>query len=217
MKGLAYYLPFVLLVVFGAVLGFLMGEYQFDLGWAQLLVIVIVVVSLLWGRNAYIMLLTKNMRNVEKLLYKYRKRPYFAFLIACINGNYEEAEKQLENVKNDQQKASGQAVLYIQRKQLEQAKAENQKIKNDEIRLYNSALIFLQEGDQEGFQTAKNKVKSEATKYILRAEEAYMKGEINEAERLGNLAVSTARGFKRYALLKSLEREQNNPNRETYF
>jgi hypothetical protein len=174
--------------------------------------------AVLWGRNLYILFLTKNMRNVEKLLNKYRKRrPYIAFLIECVNGNYEQADKQLASIKNEQQKTIGLTIIYIHKKQLEHAKIENQKIKNDEIRHYNSALIALQEGDQESFHLAKNKVKSEATKYILMAEEAYLKGDFAEAERIGNLAISVTAGLRKFTLLKSLEREQKNPNRESYF
>jgi Tfp pilus assembly protein PilF len=155
---------------------------------------------------------------VEKILNKYKKRrPYLAFLIECVNGNYEQAENQLAFIKNESQKTIGLTIIYIQKKQLEQAKIENKKIKNDDIRHYNSALIALQEGDHETFQLAMSKQKSKATKYILMAEEAYKKGDFTEAERLGNLAISVTAGFKRFTLLKSLEREQKNPNRESYF
>jgi hypothetical protein len=216
---LLYFLPYVLLVVFGAVLGFIMGEMHYHSSWFQVILILFVLsFALLWGRNLYILFQTKNMRMVEKLLNKYRKRrPYIAFLIECINGNYEQAEKLLVSIKNEQQKTIGLTAIYIQKKQLEQAKIENQKIKNDEIRHYNNALIALLEGDQESFHLAKNQVKSEATKYILMAEEAYKKGDYTEAERLGNLAITKSAGLKRLVLLKSLEREQKNPNRETFF
>jgi hypothetical protein len=216
---LLYYLPYILLSVFGVVLGFIMAEMQYHPSWFQVLLILIVFsFALLWGRDLFILFQTKDMRIVEKLLNKYRKRrPYIAFLIESSSGNYDQAEKQLVYIKNKQQKSVGLTAIYIQKKQFELAKIENQKIKNDDIRQYNNALIALLKGDQVGFHLAKSKVKSEATKYILMAEEAYIKGSFTEAEQLGNTAISRSAGIKRFVLLKSLEREQKNPNRETYF
>jgi hypothetical protein len=213
------FLPYFLLVAFGAVLGFLMNKLNYQPSLFQvLLVLFILSFALIWARNLYILYLTKNMRIVEKLLNKYRKRrPYIAFLIESMNGNYEQAENQLALIKNESQKTMGLTVIYIQKKQLEQAKIENKKIKNDEIRHYNSALIALLEDEYENFQLAMSKLKSKATKYILMAEEAYKNADFTEAERLGNLAISVTAGFKRFTLLKSLEREQKNPNRESYF
>ncbi len=118
---MAYYLPYVLLGVFGAVLGFLMGKLQYHPSWFQVFLILFVLsFTLLWGRNLYILFLTKNMRNVEKLLNRYRKRrPYLAFLVEFLNGNFEQAEKQLAYIKNEQQKTIGLTTIYMQKKQFE--------------------------------------------------------------------------------------------------
>jgi hypothetical protein len=215
---MAYWLPYILLLILGCMIGVLVGIYDPSPNWVLIAVLTFMLAfSILWGRNLYILYRTNNMALVEKLLNQYRKRPYIAFLMEVLNGNYEQAERHIANIRNGQQKMLAMTIIHIQHRRYEQAKAENQNVKNEDIRYYNSALIALQEGDQEGFRLAKNKVKSEATRTILMAEEAFKRGNFQEAERLGDAAISLAAGMKRYVLLKSLERERNNPDRESYF
>jgi flagellar biosynthesis GTPase FlhF len=211
-------LTYIVLVVLCAAIGILMGIYNIHFNFYLVIPLAFVLAfGLLFARNTYIFSRSTNMIEVERLLNKYRKRHYFGFLIESLNANYSEAEKHLAHVKNEQQKAIGMTSLYIHRKDSETAKRENYKIKNDEIRYYNSALIALLEGDMEQFHIMKDKVNRQSTKLVLDTEEAYKKGQLEEAERLGNMSISLATGLQKLSLIKSLEREQKNPNRESYF
>ena len=208
----------IILVVFCLLAGLLMGFFNLDLNpYVIIPILFVIVFCLLFARNLYIFNRSANMKEVKKLLHRYRKRPYLRFLMEEINGNELEAEKYLAQVKNDQQKVMGTTALYIRRKDFEQAKIENDKIKNEGIRHYNRALIALMEDDMEEFQAYKLKINRPVTKLIVETEEAYKKGNIEEAEKLGNQAISTAKGLQKYALINSLEREKKNPNRESYF
>jgi hypothetical protein len=51
----------------------------------------------------------------------------------------------------------------------------------------------------------------------IEAEKAFRQGGEKEAERLGHLAISSARGLQKYVLVQSLERQRKNPNRHSFF
>jgi hypothetical protein len=83
--------------------------------------------------------------------------------------------------------------------------------------LYNQALIALMQGNEEQFTQSKNNVANPALRYVLEAEKAFRQGDEKEAERLGHLAISSARGLQKYLIVRALERQQKNSNRHSFF
>jgi hypothetical protein len=67
------------------------------------------------------------------------------------------------------------------------------------------------------FEEYKSQVKHKGLQYSLAAEEAYIRGEFEEAHKYGDLAISSSRGLQKWLLVKSLEHQRNNENRQFYF
>ncbi|MFM9278939.1 hypothetical protein [Paenibacillus jiagnxiensis] len=60
-------------------------------------------------------------------------------------------------------------------------------------------------------------MKQQVLIHALEAEAAFRKGELDKAEKYGDIAIHGANGLQRYILVKSRERQLNNPVRETFF
>jgi hypothetical protein len=209
-------------ILFGIGIGYLLVENDIYLGFIEIFLILFgIIFAFHYGYSFYINYFTQNMKLVEKYILKYKKHPYFAFLSDFLNGNFDHAEDNLNRLKlvgrNKQVYAVGMANLHIRRKSVEEAKKETEKIKYYDIRNYNFSLIALLEEDWETFNNMKNKVTKERFRYALEAEYAFKKGNLEEAQRLGELAISASSGIQKYMLLKLLERQQSNPNREFFF
>jgi hypothetical protein len=141
------------------------------------------------------------------------------YLYILVNGNIERAEyfaNQLRRMYKEVQKTV-LVSIPIENNQLEEAIKTANEIKKDQIRHYYLALIALIQGNLESFQQMKKEVKHKGLKYVLEAEAAFKQWNVEEAERLGNLAISSSRGLQKYILVKSLERQQNNKYRRSFF
>jgi hypothetical protein len=158
---------------------------------------------------------------VERYLQRKRKHPYYAMLLEMANGNYEQAERFAYQLKSggmyDQARNSALVHILIEHNRLEEAKEMAEKIKNHNIRYHNLAIIALQQENGSLFEKLVNEIKHNGIRYALQAEAAYRRGDLAEAERLGVLAISSTGGIHKYILIKSLERQQNNSARRSYF
>jgi hypothetical protein len=165
----------------------------------------------------YVIRFTKNNKEVEAYLKKAAKHPYYSVLNDVISGKYEEASVKLPRIKNPQLRTIGTASLMIELKNVTEAKQATDQIKNSDIRYVNYANIAMLQEDWAVFEAMKNKVKRPAFKYALDADAAYKRNNFVEAKRWGDLAISNSGGLLRYTFIKMLERNQNDPNRESYF
>jgi hypothetical protein len=165
----------------------------------------------------YVLRFTKNNREVEAYLKRVAKHPYYSVSNDLISGNYEEASINLPRIKNPQLRAICTANLKINLKNVIEAKQATDQIKNSDIRHVNYAIIAMLQEDWAVYEAMKNKVKSPVLKYALDADAAYKRNNFEEAKRWGDLAISNSSGLLRYTFIKILERNQKDPNRESYF
>ncbi|MEW9674247.1 hypothetical protein [Ammoniphilus sp. 3BR4] len=132
----------------------------------------------------------------------------------------EAAENELHRIKSafyEQVRISAQTWIFMEKGAIEEAKRTVEKIKNKNARYHYLANIALAEENWEVFEQAKGMVKHQGLQYALGAELAFKKGDMEQAKKLGDLAISTSRGLQKYILVKSFERQSNNPDRKTYF
>lgn len=78
-------------------------------------------------------------------------------------------------------------------------------------------MIAMLRGDWPTFEEMKTKIKNRVYQYMLDADMAFRKGRYDEAKHIGDLAIKHTAGLQRYILIKSFERQERNPNRESYF
>ncbi|MDQ8734234.1 hypothetical protein [Paenibacillus sp. LHD-38] len=214
---------FVFLFIISIGIGLLVGFYDLELSIVDFIPIVLGLTVLIYLDHIisfFVLYFSRDMARVEKILYK-QKHPYYTALLDITRGNYDEAYKKIERLKNwgrqQQMRALLKAALYLERNNLSSAKRETEMIKNPEVRSYNYALIALMEIQWESYRMYKSKLKNKVFLYILEAEEEYKKGNMEKAEQLGNLAIKASKGLQKYLMLTSLERQRIKPNRESYF
>ena len=167
----------------------------------------------------YIMLFTKSVNLVDKFVNRRKKHPLYSLLIALVNKELEEAEIYSEKLSMlyNQIKLSAKASILLEKKQSEEAAEIIQEIKNPNIRNFNLALLALHKEDFELFENYKTQVKQQDLRYALAAEAAYIRENLVEAERLGDLAISSSAGLQKWTFVKSLAYQRNNENRQSYF
>lgn len=214
---------YVLLFVISLGIGLLTGFYNLELSifhYASIVYGLLVLIFLDHIMSFFVLFFSRDMDRVKKNLYK-QKKPFYTALLDITNGNYDEANKKVEHLKNwgrqKQLRALLKAGLYIEMNNISAAKRETEIIKNPEVRTYNYALIALKENQWEPFRLYKSKLKNKVFLYILEAEKEYKNGNLEKAEQLGNLAIESSKGLQKYILLTSLERQQTSLNRESYF
>lgn len=214
---------YVLLIVISLGIGVLTGFYGLELTVVHFILIVFGLLVLIFLDHILsfcVLFFSRDMDRVERILYK-QKQPYFTALLYIAKGNYDEANKKVELLKNwgrqKQMRASLKAGLNIEMNNLSAAKKETEIIKNPELRSYNYALIALMENQWESFRMHKSKLKNKVFLYILEAEKEYKNGNMEKAEQLGNLAIEASKGLQKYMLLTSLARQRITPNRESFF
>lgn len=178
--------------------------------------ILILSITIAGAHTFYVFRLTKNMREVETYLKK-AKHPYYKFMLKMIEHKYEEAAEIMPKIKNRQLRLNAETHYYIETNRITEAKQVLPQIKNQDARHLYTAIIALIENDWSAFEEMKSKVKHKAAKYGLEAEAAYKRGVHEQAESLGELAISHSPGLQKYIFIKGLEYQKNNPNRKSYF
>lgn len=209
------------MIIIGVAVGYFIGQYDIELDLLSIFFIIFfITLPVLLIPQLYIMFFTKNVNLVEKYIYMKRKHPYYALLIELTNGNFTKATDHACHLKSpfySQTRKSAMASIEIELRNLRKAEITTQDIKNQDIRHHNLALIALLDANWEVFQHLKDKIKSKALQYALEAEAAFKNGNTEESERLGHLAIASCAGIQKWLFIKSLERQQKNPHRETYF
>lgn len=157
------------------------------------------------------------MWEVERYLNKAKKHPYYDSLLHIINGEFNEAENILPKIKNKGLQLACKVILHLENKNLNEASDDNKNIKNPNIRHSNDAMIAMLRNDWQTFEEMKNKINNEALQCALDADAAFRKGHYDEAKHIGNLAIERTAGLQRFIWIKSSERQERNPSRESYF
>lgn len=206
-------------VLIGASIGVFLNVVHAQLPKSIEIGIIILIVMGIGCYHMYILFWTKNVNLVEGYVKKRIKHPYYALTRALVHKQFEQAEQYAEQLKKGYEEAKKLALvhIYIEKGELEEAERVANDIQNETARYYNQALIALLRGQEDRFENLKQKVKKHPFCYVLEAERAFRNGDQKEAERYGNLAISTSRGLQRYVLVRSLEHQQNHPNRQTFF
>lgn len=214
---------YVLLFVISLGIGLLTGYYGLELSIVHFISIVfglLVLIFLDYIISFFVLFFSRDMDRVERILYK-QKQPYYTAILDITKGNYDEANKKVESLKNwgrqKQMRAFLKAGLYLETNNISAAKKETEIIKNPELRSYYYALIALIENQWESFRMCKSKLKNKVFLYVLEAEEEFKKGNVEKAEQLGTLAIEASKGLQKYLLHTSLARQRTKPNRESFF
>lgn len=197
--------------------GFFAGTAGID---AKYIIPVIVVVLLLYyGYYLNIMFFTKNVNLVERYLHKRRNNPYYAVMIALANKDFEAAEQNLNRLSSlyNQTKMVIKASILLETNQLEEAEKIIGQIKTESAKNHYLALLGLVNGDWNLFNKSKALLKNQTLVHSLEAEAAFQRGDFQEADSSGTLAINSSGGFQKWVLVKSLEYQKNNPDRRSFF
>ncbi|MFB5761446.1 hypothetical protein [Paenibacillus medicaginis] len=209
-------------IVIGVVTGF-MGE---DPGmvneraslkpivWALCGALLIQLINLAY--TVYVVKFMKDLARIEKGL-KQAENPYFRMIYYMVNGDLENAAREQEKVKGKQMQLTTKVQINLESRDIAEAENIVDQIRHPNSRPYFKALIAIYKKDWDDFEAQKVQLKQQVLVHALEAEAAFCKGELDQAEKHGDLAIEGADGLQRYILVKSRERQQNSPMRETYF
>jgi hypothetical protein len=168
------------------------------------------------AHTVYVVKLMKDHTRIEKAL-KQSENPYFRMVFYLVNGDLKTAAHEQEKVKGRQMQLMTKVQLDLERRDMVEAERIADQIKHSDIRHYSKALIAIHKRDWDDFEAQKAKLKQQVLIHALEAEAAFRKGEHDQAEKHGDLAIEGANGIQRYILMKSLEQKKNSPIRETFF
>lgn len=209
-------------VVIGSVMGFTGDDPGMTGGgtslkamvWALCAAAIIQLINLAY--TIYVVKFMKDHTKIEKAL-KQAENPYFRMIFYLVNGDLETAAREQEKVKGTQMQLMTKVQLDLESRDMAEAERIADQIKNPNIRHYSKALIAIYNRDWDDFEAQKAQLKQQVLIHALKAEAAFRKGEHDQAEKLGDLAIEGANGLQRYILIKSRERKKNSAMRETYF
>lgn len=213
-------LKIVILFGIGLIIGTSIGYLDIEISLFTMVVSIFVISMIIYGGYFfYIMFFTKNINVVEKFINKKNKKPYNSLLIAIVNKKYDDAERFMMELSSayNQTKLSIHAAIQLEKKNLEEAEETILKIKNHNIRNHHLALLALLHGDWGLFEKNKSQVKHKGMKYALEAEAAFIRKELVEAEKFGELAIASSAGLQKWLLVKSLEHQRNTEDRQFFF
>lgn len=225
--GKSFVRYFMVLLSIGIILGFIFAYFSIDI-WAleNFMVIGGTMVLLLVGAHIYILLRSKDIKLIDKYLKVYRDflggDSYTNFVVECyVHGNFEEAEKNLRTFKKGTKgleiKHQLLTGLYIEINDIAKAKTEVEKIEDTNRKNLYLAVIAQHEENWEEYYEFKEKIKDKNSLQGLEVEEAFRKGEVEKAKKLGNELIKNSLGLRRYILIKSLERKEKQRDRRSYF
>ncbi|WP_373228795.1 hypothetical protein [Cohnella sp.] len=213
-------LKIVILFVLGLIIGTSLVYLDIELSLFTVFIIIFVISMIFYySYYFYIMFFTKNVNVVDKFINKKNKHSYYLLLIAIVEKKYDDAERYMKKLGSvyNQTKIAIHASIQLEKKNLEEAEETILKIKNHNIRNHNLALLALLQGRWELFKKNKNQVKHAGMKYALMAEAAFIRKESVEAEKFGELAISSSAGLQKWLLVKSLEHQRNTKDRQFFF
>ncbi|HZG15807.1 MAG TPA: hypothetical protein VE710_12385 [Candidatus Bathyarchaeia archaeon] len=186
------------------------------------LVLASISIALQLGYTLYLLYRSTNTTRVEKFVRRHKKHPYYAYVLAYIEGNLQEQKRHLERMKSSgkygQVKALGLTSIYLEEGNVPAAKNEAAHIKIPDAAAYTQALIALHEKDWDSFHHWQQKVTSKPLSIVLQAEEAFATGNMPEADRLAEEAIRHAYGLQRLLLIRARElKQKQTEHRKTYF
>jgi len=186
------------------------------------LVLTSIIITIQFGNTLYLLYRSTNMTRIEKFVRRNKRHPYYAYVLAYIEGNLQEQKRHLERMKNrgkyGQVKALGLTSIYLEEGDVAAAKNEAAHIKIPDAAAYTQALIALHEQDWDSFHQWRQKVTSKPLSIVLQAEEAFARGKMPEADRLAEEAIRHAHGLQRLLLIRAREIKQKQTEyRKTYF
>lgn len=209
-------------IVIGLVTGF-MGEDPGmanervslkPLVWVLSVAAVIQIINLAY--TVYVVKYMKNHAKLEKAL-KQAENPYFRMIYYMVNGDLEKAAREQEKVKGKQMQLTTKVQIDLESRDIVKAESIVDQIRHPNPRPYFKALIAIYKNDWDDFEAQKALLKQQVLIHALEAEAAFRRGEHDQAEKHGDLAIEGANGLQRYILMKSRERKKDSPMRETYF
>jgi hypothetical protein len=166
----------------------------------------------------YTLYFTQNIDTVELFLNRSKaKNPVYAVMLGAANGEFEAVERTLPLIRNKQVQISVSIMLHLERQEIAQARKQVNNIQLASNRNYYKALIAILEEDWENVTEFQAGIRNKALHYVIEAEVAFKQGNREDSVRAGQLALASAKGLQKFMLLRSLERQENNPIRRTYF
>lgn len=165
--------------------------------------------------SLYVFYLSNNMEHVENLIGRL-KSPLYVALRHSLKGEYRQVRTILPKIKNPSTRAYVEGMLLLEEQDVDKAESVINSIKIVSLKNHLLAAIAIAKRDWERFNELKSKLKP-GIKFSLEAEEAFRKGDVDRARELGNYAIANSKGLQRYILIKSLERQEKNPDRRSYF
>ncbi|ALC90454.1 hypothetical protein AM500_12155 [Bacillus sp. FJAT-18017] len=158
------------------------------------------VMPLFWSKN------TNRMMNYLKKSHN----AYYRFLYRFLNGEQEEAEKIVGDMRKGKIKTLAKVMLLIKQEHYSEARKLLETIRNGSFKDYYLAAAAHGEGKIEDYHTYKDKVKDADFKKWLEIEELVRTGNKEEAQELLDEQISTLRGMK---LLSAIHYRQEMENR----
>ena len=168
----------------------------------------------------YTLNFTQNVDKVELFLNRSRvKNSIYALMLDVANGDFDAAERHIPHIRNKQvQLFCPYQLTFRAAGEIEQARSKVDNVQFSSNRNYFKALIAISENDCEGM--LRNSRQAFATRCCvtsLMRKLHLSEGNYEVSEQAGRLALASAKGLQKFVLLRSLERQESNHLRRTYF
>lgn len=178
----------------------------------------------LFGFGAYqywLLNKSQDMNRVEAFVQRMSRHPYYRAFWALLNENWRELEQVLPRLETSSYRAlvpSFRCTVLMERGEWERAREVAEEIPQAEPRAYTLALIAISQRDWETASQQKQKIKNPVLKNVLEVEEAFQRGNLEEADRLAELTLQQSGGLRKLLLLKGKEHsEKKGTERKSYF
>lgn len=170
-----------------------------------------------WRYNLRLIRHSTNVNQIDRFLRRRKKRPFAGYLYASVHHDYATARKLAARIPNPQQRMKSLVDIAISLRQWDEAEALLAQIDDEEYKNNISPIMALIQRDWDRFYELKANVKDGLLVLALETDEAFARGDIDKADRLGQEVIERSKGLQKYIFAKGLEISRANPNRETYF
>jgi hypothetical protein len=170
-----------------------------------------------WRYNVRVVRYSTNVNQMDRFLRRRKKRPLPGYLYATVRHDYTTARKLACRISNPQQRIKSLVGVAISLMEWNEAEALLAQVEDVDDKNNIRAIMALFQREWAQFYEFKAQVKDELSVLVLEVEEAFARGDMDKADRLGHEVIERSKGLQRYVFSKGLEISRTTPDRDTYF
>lgn len=170
-----------------------------------------------WRHHLYIVKRSTDVDQIDRHLRRRKKHPLVGTLYATVYQDYPTAERLAGRIRQSETRVKMLVAVASAVERWDELDKLLEEVPDEGYKTYYWALFALKQREWQRFDELKARLRDSPNVRILEAEEAFARGDLEGADRMGQEAINHTEGLARWSLVKGLETSRAYPQRVTYF